>query len=144
MAATSGDAAFGKAMADKESSNDLEEYHEIINRAGDRLPRPTGWKILIAVPKVSKKTESGIFKPDDVVLYEEIGTIVGLVIQLGDLAYHDRKKFPTGGWCNKGDFILMRSYSGTRFMVGNQEFRLINDDTVEAVVEDPRGVVKVT
>ena len=62
---------------------------------------------------------------------------------MGDLAYKDPKKFPTGNWCERGDFIMMRTYSGTRFKVGDQEFRLINDDTVEAVVEDPRGVVKV-
>ena len=59
------------------------------------------------------------------------------------LFYKDPNKFPTGNWCHRGDFIMMRSYSGTRFRVGEQEFRLINDDTVEAVVEDPRGVVKV-
>ena len=143
MAATGGNAAIGKAMAEQESSEDLEEYHKIIQRAGEKLPKPVGWRILIAVPKVSEKTDSGLYKPDDVVHYEEIGTIVGLVIQLGDLAYKDQKKFPTGSWCNRGDFILMRSYSGTRIQVGEQEFRLINDDTVEAVVDDPRGVVKV-
>ena len=74
---------------------------------------------------------------------EEIGTIIGLVLQLGALAYKDQKKFPSGPWCYRGDYIVMRTYSGTRFMVGEQEFRLINDDTVEAVVDDPRGVAKV-
>jgi co-chaperonin GroES (HSP10) len=66
-----------------------------------------------------------------------------LVLKVGDLAYRDAKKFPTGAWCEPGDYILMRSYSGTRISVRGQEFRLINDDTVEAVVSDPRGVVKV-
>ena len=126
-----------------EKSEDLEGYHEILNRAGDKLPKPTGWKILIAVPKASNKTEGGIYKPNEVMQVEEVGTIIGLVLKLGDLAYKDSKKFPSGPWCHRGDYIVMRTYSGTRFLVGEQEFRLINDDTVEAVVDDPRGVAKV-
>ena len=106
------------------------------------MPRPSGWKVLVAVPKVDRMTEGGIYKPDEAMRVEEVGTIVGLVLKLGDLAYQDQKKFPTGSWCNRGDYIMMRTYSGTRFKVGDQEFRLINDDTVEAVVSDPRGVVK--
>lgn len=107
------------------------------------MPKPSGWKILIAVPKAKQKTEGGIYKPEEAMHVEEIGTIIGLVLQLGDLAYKDQKKFPSGPWCHRGDYIVMRTYSGTRFMVGEQEFRLINDDTVEAVVDDPRGVAKV-
>ena len=130
-------------MPETESSVELEDYHKILNKAGDQLPKPTGWKILVAVPKAERVTEGGIYKPDEAMRVEEVGTIIGLVLQLGDLAYKDPKKFPTGNWCHRGDFIMMRSYSGTRFRVEEQEFRLINDDTVEAVVEDPRGVVKV-
>ena len=131
-------------MVEKESDVELEEFHTIVNRAGDKLPKPMGWKLLIAVPKAHDQTEGGIFKPDEVRRYEEIGTLVGLVIQVGPLAYKDPKKFANGGpWCNRGDFIVMRSYTGTRFMVGDQEFRLINDESVEAVVEDPRGIAKI-
>ena len=126
-----------------EKSEDLEGYHEILNRAGDKLPKPSGWKILIAVPKASRQTKGGIYKPNEVMHVEEVGTIIGLVLQVGDLAYNDKKKFPSGPWCHRGDYIVMRTYSGTRFLVGEQEFRLINDDTVEAVVDDPRGVAKV-
>ena len=131
-------------MADQESDVELEEFHTIVNRAGDKLPTPTGWKLLIAVPKVKDQTDGGIYKPDEGRHYEEIGTLVGLVIQGGPLAYRDTKKFGNSGpWCNRGDFIVMRSYTGTRFMVGDQEFRLINDESVEAVVEDPRGIAKI-
>tara|TARA_R100001244_G_C5152710_1_gene129908 strand:- start:567 stop:992 length:426 start_codon:yes stop_codon:yes gene_type:complete len=126
-----------------EESKELEEYHSVLKKAGDKLPKPSGWKILIAVPKAKKKTEGGIYKPEETMQVEEIGTIIGLVLQVGDLAYKDQKKFPSGPWCHRGDYIVMRTYSGTRFMVGEQEFRLINDDTVEAVVDDPRGVAKV-
>jgi len=130
-------------MSKTDSSEELDDYHEILERAGNQLPTPKGWKVLVAVPKVDQVTDGGIYKPDEAMQVEEIGTIIGLVLEMGDLAYKDPQKFPTGNWCMNGDYIMMRSYSGTRFKVGGQEFRLINDDTVEAVVDDPRGVVKV-
>ena len=74
---------------------------------------------------------------------EEVGSIVGFVMKLGPDAYSDSSRFPSGAYCGEGDWVLMRSYSGTRFMVHGKEFRLINDDSVEAVVEDPRGITKI-
>ena len=112
------------------------------------LPEPSGYRILIAIPK---KEET--FKDSKIIIAEterrkeEIASIVGLVVKLGPQAYADPDKFPDGPWCKEGDFIIMRSYSGTRFKIttpdGDQEFRLINDDTVEAVVADPRVVTRI-
>lgn len=106
-----------------------------------QLPTPTGYKLLIALPSVEEKTDGGIIRPDSLIKAEETATIVGYVLAVGPLAYQDPAKFPTGPWCKQGDFVVFRSYSGTRLKraKGGQEFRLINDDTVEAVVDDPRG-----
>lgn len=104
-----------------------------------RLPKPTGYKLLIAIPEVDVKTGGGVYIPDERRGAEETASIIGYVLGKGPDAYGDAKKFPAGPWCDVGDFIIFRSYSGTRFKVGGKEFRLINDDTVEAVVEDPRG-----
>ena len=104
-----------------------------------KLPEPAGYRLLIAMPEVSEKTEGGVFMPDQLKKAEETASIVGYVVKAGPEAYADAAKFPNGPWCNEGDFILFRSYSGTRFRVMGKEFRLINDDTVEGVVEDPRG-----
>lgn len=104
-----------------------------------KLPEPVGYKILIAVPEVNEKTEGGVFVPDSLKQAEETASIIGYVIKVGVEAYSDAAKFPDGPWCKEGDFIIFRSYSGTRFKVMGKEFRIINDDTVEAVVEDPRG-----
>jgi co-chaperonin GroES (HSP10) len=111
------------------------------------LPQPKGYKILIAIPKLEEKFEnSSLIRPDNLSKKEETATVVGMVVKLGSLAYKDEDKFPDGPWCNEGDFILMRAYSGTRFKVvtedGEQEFRLINDDVIEAVVDDPRGITR--
>lgn len=108
-----------------------------------QLPEPTGYKILIALPEADEKTEGGIIKAQETMQLEEVGSIVGFVIKLGPDAYQDKKKFPNGAYCKEGDFVLMRSYSGTRFSVYGKEFRLINDDSVEAVIDDPRGIRKV-
>ena len=105
-----------------------------------QLPEPSGYHILIGIPESEEKTDGGILKAKQTIEIEETATIVGFVLKLGPDCYQDKKRFPSGAWCKEGDFILMRSYSGTRISIHGKEFRLINDDTVEAVVEDPRGV----
>ena len=90
-----------------------------------------------------KIDESATRKASQTIHAEEVGSIVGFVLDMGPDAYANPGRFPTGPFCKKGDWIVMRSYTGTRFMVHGKEFRLINDDSVEAVVEDPRGIVKV-
>jgi len=107
-----------------------------------QLPKPVGYKILIALPEVEDKYESGLIKADTTKSTEELSTIVGFVIELGPDCYQDKAKFPQGAWCKKGDFVLFRAYSGTRFKVHGKEFRFINDDSVEGIVEDPRGYTR--
>ena len=104
------------------------------------LPEPKGFRILCAVPHVEEEFEGGIIKADDTKRVEEQTTVVLFVVKLGSLAYKDAERFPTGAWCKEGDFVLTRPYSGTRVIIHGREFRIINDDTVEAVVEDPRGI----
>jgi co-chaperonin GroES (HSP10) len=104
-----------------------------------KLPDPVGYKLLIAIPEVQEATQGGVLLPDALKQAEETASIIGYVIKLGPEAYSDAGRYPNGPWCAEGDFVMFRSYSGTRFKVLGREFRLINDDTVEAVVEDPRG-----
>jgi chaperonin GroES len=113
---------------------------EIDISAQDTIPAPTGFHLLIAVPSIEEKTEGGIIRPDELREREKTATIFGNVISLGPDCYTDADKFPSGPWCEQGDWVLFRSYSGTRFKIEGQEFRVINDDTVEAVVDDPRKV----
>ena len=112
-------------------------------RKASQMPRPKGYKILIALPEPDEKRDGGIIKASQTIHAEEVGSIVGFVLDMGPDAYSSKDRFPTGPFCKKGDWIVMRSYTGTRFLVHGKEFRLINDDSVEAVVEDPRGIVKV-
>jgi co-chaperonin GroES (HSP10) len=105
-----------------------------------QLPDPTGYKILTMVPKVEKTFGSQIQKADETVRVEEQTSVVLFVCKLGPDAYADRTKFPSGPWCKQGDFVVTRTYAGTRFRIHDTEFRLINDDTVEGTVQDPRGI----
>lgn len=107
------------------------------------LPVPTGYRMLVAIPKAEETFESGILKSDITRAHEEVMTTVGLVVAMGPDCYKDEKKFPNGAYCKVGDFVLMRAYSGTRVRIYGKEWRLINDDTVEAVVEDPRGIGRI-
>jgi len=108
-----------------------------------QLPDPTGWKILCAVPDVVDTFENSlIVKAGSFMKQEEHATTVLFVVKVGPDAYKDKTKFPTGAWCKEGDFILVRTYSGTRVKIYGKEFRLLNDDMVDAVVQDPRGITR--
>jgi co-chaperonin GroES (HSP10) len=121
------------------SSIDIEKTQEEAKKA-KLLPEPKGYRILCAVPHVEEEFEGGLIKSEDTKRVEEQTTVVLFVVKLGDLCYKDKDRFPTGAWCKEGDFVLTRPYSGTRVVIHGREFRIINDDTVEAVVEDPRGI----
>lgn len=109
------------------------------------LPEPTGWKILCVVPDVDEKiagTSLDLVRDTQSMRQEEHATTVLFVLKVGPDAYKDKSKFPTGAWCKEGDFVLTRTYSGTRFKIYGKEFRLLNDDQIDAVVQDPRGLTR--
>lgn len=104
------------------------------------LPEPSGYRILCAIPEVEEQTAGGVYKADMTKQFEELTTPVLFVVKVGPDAYKDEKRFPSGAYCKEGDFILTRPHAGSRVKIHGREFRLINDDSVEAVVEDPRGI----
>lgn len=108
-----------------------------------QLPEPKGYRILCALPEAEEKFDSGIVKSSETMRNEEVLSTVFFVVKLGPDCYKDEKRFPTGPWCKEGDFILARPNSGTRLKIHGREFRIINDDSVEAVVQDPRGISRV-
>jgi len=129
----------------KKEAQEEAEVRAIVGDATDvekaaQLPSPSGYHILCAIPEMEKEYESGLIKADETIRMEETLTTVLFVVDLGPDCYKDEKKFPNGPWCKKGDFILVRPNSGSRLVIHGREFRLINDDTVEATVADPRGI----
>ena len=118
----------------------VEAQAQPVEKKAKQLPDPSGYRILCAVPDIEEKFASGLFKADMTKQYEELTTPVLFVLKVGPDAFKDEKRFPSGPWCKEGDFILTRPMAGTRVKIHGKEFRLINDDSVEAVVEDPRGI----
>jgi hypothetical protein len=117
--------------------------HKSIEEKAKQLPKPSGYRILCAIPEADAEFESseiGLIKADETRRIEELLTTVLFVVDLGPDCYIDKAKFPNGAWCKKGDFILVRPNAGTRLLIHDREFRIIYDDNVEGVVEDPRGI----
>lgn len=108
-----------------------------------QLPRPSGYRLLCAIPEAEdtfEDSDAGIIKSDMTMRNEETLTTVLFVVDMGPDCYKDQTRFPNGPWCKQGDFILVRPHAGTRLVIHGREFRIINDDSVEAVVDDPRGI----
>jgi co-chaperonin GroES (HSP10) len=121
-------------------SGEVSTLPQTAEERATQLPDPSGYHILVAIPDIEDKYESGLIKADQTKHFEEVLSTVFFVVKLGPDCYKDDKRFPGGPWCKEGDFILARPNSGTRLKIHGREFRLINDDSVEAVVQDPRGI----
>ena len=106
------------------------------------VPKPVGYRVLIALPTIEDTFEGGIAKASSTIREETILTMVGVVVDMGDQAYNDKERFPSGPWCKEGDFVMFRANTGTRFKVGNEEYRLMNDDSIEAVIDDPSKLTR--
>lgn len=110
---------------------------------GKLLPKPSGYRILCAIPEAEKEFEDsaiGLVKADETMRNEETLTTVLFVVDMGPDCYKDQAKFPSGPWCKVGDFVLVRPHSGSRLVIHGREFRVIYDDNVEGTVDDPRGI----
>ena len=105
-----------------------------------QLPKPSTYHLLCVLPDIDDKYDSGLVKAGQTLHFEEVMSPVLFVVEVGPDAYADKTRFPSGPSCKKGDFILVRPNTGTRVKIHGREFRIINDDSVEAVVEDPRGI----
>lgn len=108
-----------------------------------QVPDPATYHILCVLPDIEEEYgDSGLVKAGQTMHYEELLSPVLFVVKLGPDAFKDEKRFPSGPSCKVGDFVLVRPNTGTRIKIHGKEFRLINDDSVEAVVQDPRGITR--
>ena len=119
----------------------------ILNASADekakQVPDPATYHLLCVLPDIDDEYESGLVKAGQTMHFEELLSPVLFVVKMGPDAFKDEKRFPSGPSCKVGDFVLVRPNTGTRIKIHGKEFRIINDDSVEAVVQDPRGVPRV-
>ena len=106
----------------------------------ERLPKPTGWRVLILPYTMSSKTKGGIYIPDQTLDRESYATVVGYVVSLGPDAYKDKAKYPDGPWCKEKDWVIFGRYAGARFKIEGGEMRILNDDEILATINNPEDV----
>ena len=107
----------------------------------DKVPNPTGYRITLFPLKLDSKTKSGIILTDDTVQESQLTTNICKVLKVGPDAYKDKEKFPTGPWCKTDDWVLITRYAGSRIRIDGGELRIINDDEILAVIDDPRDIL---
>ena len=109
----------------------------------ERMPNPTGWRLLILPYRGKGTTDGGIHLPDKTLEEGQIQTVVAYVIKQGPLAYKDKEKFPDGAWCKEKDWIIIARYAGSRLRIEGGEVRIINDDEVLATILDPDDIINI-
>jgi co-chaperonin GroES (HSP10) len=127
------------------SDKTVVEFSEEKNKkVASQLPEPCSYHILVALPEQEEKTEGGVYLTESMREREETASITAYVMALGPDCYAEtpQRRFPSGAYCKEGDWIVMRSYSGTRIEIHGKKFRLITDDVPQAIVENPWGVVR--
>ena len=116
--------------------------HLDTDKALERLPNPTGWRLLVLPYKGQGKTKGGIILSDTTIEERGFTTVTALVLKVGPDAYRDTERFPNGPWCKKGDWIIFGRYAGSRFGIEGGEVRILNDDEIIAVVKDPEDILQ--
>lgn len=106
----------------------------------DRLPSPTGWRLLVLPYAGPKKTKGGLILTDTTSETIQMTTVCAYVLKVGDLAYKDKEKFPDGPWCQKGDWVIFGRYAGSRFKIDGGEVRVLNDDEIIAKIKNPEDI----
>ena len=127
----------GQKKTDEENLNPEKLSSDLLSQ----LPSPTGWRILILPYRGKTQTEGGIYLTEQTVERQQLSTVLGYVLKVGPLAYQDELKFPTGPWCEDGDWVLFGRYAGSRFDIEGGEVKILNDDEIIAKVEDPEAIL---
>tara|TARA_R100001591_G_scaffold18554_1_gene25280 strand:+ start:1052 stop:1468 length:417 start_codon:yes stop_codon:yes gene_type:complete len=108
----------------------------------EKIPTPTGWRLVLFPLKLNNKTKSGLYLTDDTVAESQMTTNICKVLKVGPLAYKDKERYPDGKpWCKEGDWVLITSYAGSRIKIEDGELRIVNEDEIIATVDDPRDIL---
>ncbi len=107
----------------------------------EKIPQPSGWRMVLFPLRLQGKTKGGVLLTDDTVTESQVTTNICKVLKMGPECYKDKEKFPSGPWCKEGDWVLITRYAGSRIRIDGGELRIINDDEILAVVDDPRDIL---
>ena len=119
----------------KKSNKKLEEKQET------KLPKPTGWRILVLPFKMKEKTKGGVILAEDTLDRQQIASQVGLVLAMGPQCYQDKERYPEGPWCKVNDWVMFARYAGSRVKIEGGEMRMLNEDEVLATIDSPEDIL---
>ena len=107
----------------------------------DKLPTPTGWRILVMPFQVKEETKGGIKIAKENIEKSRAAVQVGYVLKMGSLCYEDKDKYPTGAWCKEKDWVIFARYAGSRMQIDGGEIRMLNDDEILGTIDDPKDLI---
>jgi len=123
------------------NKEEVEGYERLKTKESTKLPKPTGWRMLILPFKMPEKTRGGLYLGQETLERQQIGSTCGLVLAQGPDCYKDSERYPDGPWCKKGDWVIFARYAGSRIQIDGGEVRLLNDDEVLATIENPEDIL---
>ena len=106
-----------------------------------KLPKPTGWRILVLPFKMKEVTKGGLHLAETTLERQQVASQVGLVMAMGPQCYKDKERYPEGPWCKEKDWVMFARYAGSRIKIDGGEMRLLNDDEVLATIESPEDIL---
>jgi len=130
------------ALQDKYNEQEKKEnqkQEDLSKKESSKLPKPTGWRLLVLPFKMKEKTKGGIIMSDITIEKQQVASQCGLVVALGDQCY-DKERYPEGPWCKKGNWVVFARYAGSRIQIDGGEVRLLNDDEILATIENPEDI----
>ena len=125
---------------EEQDKNENKKQEDLSKKESSKLPKPTGWRLLVLPFKMKEKTKGGIIMSDVTIERQQVASQCGLVVALGDQCY-DKERYPEGPWCKKGDWVVFARYAGSRIQIDGGEVRLLNDDEVLATIENPEDIL---
>nr|ASN63049.1 co-chaperonin GroES [uncultured virus] len=123
------------------NKKEVEGYERLKSKESSKLPRPTGWRMLILPFKMPEKTKGGLYFGQETLERQQVGSTCGLVLAQGPDCYKDKERYPDGPWCKKGDWVIFARYAGSRIQIDGGEVRLLNDDEVLASIDNPEDIL---
>ena len=132
------------ALLDKyedDHKKEIEGYERLKTKESEKLPKPTGWRMVVLPFKMPEKTKGGLYIGQDTLERQQVASQVGLVLAMGPQCYKDKERYPEGPWCKEKDWVMFARYAGSRIKIDGGEIRLLNDDEVLATIDSPEDIL---
>ena len=126
---------------EQQNQKEVDGYERLKTKESEKLPKPTGWRMLVLPFKMKEKTKGGVILAEDTLERQQVASQVGLVMAMGPQCYKDKERYPEGPWCKEKDWVMFARYAGSRIKIEGGEMRLLNDDEILATIDSPEDIL---